>query len=99
MPIGIHPGGRVALNLLVDPWRDEFRAFFQRHVAMLVGLSGWTFESACPRTACLAPRILEDARAKLAPLRSDVVPDELRWCVERLTGNTLPVDGGESVVG
>ena len=49
LPIGIHPEGRVVLvYLLVDPWRDEFRSFLQRHVAMLAGLSAWTVKVGFP---------------------------------------------------
>jgi hypothetical protein len=49
LPLGIHPEGRVVLvYLLVDPWRDEFRSFLQRHVAMLSGLSAWTVKVGLP---------------------------------------------------
>lgn len=86
LPIGIHPEGRVVLvYLVVDPSRDEFRAFLQRHVAMLAGLPAWTVRVGLPaHTAGLAERMLKDARAQIAAPLRDMIRDELRWYFERL---------------
>jgi hypothetical protein len=86
LPIGVHPEGRVVLvYLLVDPWRDEFRSFLQRHAAMLAGLSAWTVKVGLPaHLAGLAELMQKEARAQIAmPLR-DVIREELRWYFERL---------------
>lgn len=86
LPIGIHPERRVVLvYLLVDPWRDEFRAFLQRHVAMLAGLTAWTVKVGLPaHLGGLADQMQKDARAQIAAPLRDVVRDELRWYFERL---------------
>jgi hypothetical protein len=86
LPIGIHPEGRVVLvYLVVDPSRDEFRSFLQRHVAMLAGLSAWTVRVGLPaHMAGLAERMQKDARAQIAAPLRDMIRDELRWYFERL---------------
>jgi hypothetical protein len=86
LPIGIHPEGRVVLvYLLVDPWRDEFRSFLQRHAAMLAGLSAWTVRVGLPaHMAGLAERMQKDAQAQIAAPLRDMIRDELRWYFERL---------------
>jgi hypothetical protein len=76
LPIGIHPEGRVVLvYLVIDPSRDEFRSFLQRHVAMLAGLSAWTVRVGLPtHMAGLAERMQKDARAQIAaPLRDMII--------------------------
>jgi hypothetical protein len=80
LPIGIHPEGRVVLvYLLVDPSRDEFRAFLQRHAAMLAGLSAWTVRVGLPaHMAGLVERMQKDARAQIAAPLRDMIRDELR---------------------
>jgi hypothetical protein len=86
LPIGIHPESRVVLvYLVVDPWRDEFRAFLQRHAAMLAGLSAWTVRVGLPaHMAGLAERMQKNARAQIAAPLRDMIRDELRWYFERL---------------
>ena len=86
LPIGIHPEGRVVLvYLLVDPWRDEFRSFLQRHAALLAGLPAWTVRIGLPaHLADLAERMQKEARAQIAAPLRDVIRDELCWYFERL---------------
>lgn len=84
--VGIHPEGRVVLvYLVVDPWRDEFLAFLQRHAAMLAALPAWTVRIGLPaHLAGLAERMQKEARAQIAAPLRDVVRDERRWYFERL---------------
>jgi hypothetical protein len=95
LPIGIHPEGRVVLvYLVVDPWHDEFRAFLQRHAAMLCGLSAWTVRVGLPaQFAGVGERMQKDARAQIAAPLRDMIRDELRWYFERLrAGRTEATD-------
>lgn len=86
LPVGIHPDGRVVLVYLHgDPLRDEFRAFLQRHAAMLNGLSAWTIRIVLPAPlAGEAQGLQQAAYAQIATPLRESLRDELRWYFERL---------------
>ena len=86
LPLGIHPEGHVVLVYLsLDPFRDDFRAFLQRHAAMLAGLTAWTIRVVLPAHRAIAAEDFEKmARSQLAGRLSPAAWDELRWYFERL---------------
>jgi hypothetical protein len=86
LPIGIHPEGRVVLvYLLVDLLHDEFRAFLQRHAAMLSGLPAWIVRVGLPaHPAGRAQEMLQAAWAQIATPLRDATRDEIRWYFEQL---------------
>jgi hypothetical protein len=86
LPIGIDPGGRVLLiYLALDPLKDDFRSFLQRHAAMLVALPAWTVRVVLPAQRRTAAGDFErTARNQLTASLSAATWTELRWYFERL---------------
>ena len=86
LPLGVHPEGRVVLVYLsLDPFRDDFRSFLQRHAAMVAGLTAWTIRIVLPDHRATAAQDFEmTARNQLAGPLSQRVWDELRWYFEQL---------------
>jgi hypothetical protein len=92
LPIGIHLAGRgVLVDVVTDPWLDEFRMFLERHAALLRALSAWTLRIVVPpHFPDIAPRSKQVVwNQLLTPLRTDVV-DELRWYFEQVRSHPTP---------
>jgi hypothetical protein len=92
LPIAIHPAGRgVVVYVVTDPWLDEFRAFLERHAALLRALPAWTLRIVVPPQF---PNIAQRAKQVvwnqlLTPLRSETL-DELRWYFEQARTHPAP---------
>jgi hypothetical protein len=86
LPLGVHPERRLVLVYLsLDPFRDGFRSFLQRHAAMVAGLTAWTIRIVLPAHRAIAAQDFEQtARDQLAGPLSQRVGDELRWYFEHL---------------
>ncbi len=93
LPIGIHPAGRAVLvYVIAEPRLERFRAFLERHRALLRALPAWTLRIVVPPHipggGRRAKQVVHDEL--LTPL-SAATTDELRWFFGRLHGEPEPV--------
>jgi hypothetical protein len=87
LPIGVHPSGRVVFVYLhLDPMRDEFRDFLQRHAPLLEKVPTWTIRIVVPAGLEGAVQDLQKAAwGQLASPLRDAILTELRWYFDRMT--------------
>lgn len=93
LPVGIHLAGRgVLVYVFSEPGLNDFRAFLERHAAVLRALPAWTLRLVAPphlpSIGDRAKKVLE--QHLMAPLRP-VTLDELRWYFEQLRSDS-PTD-------
>jgi hypothetical protein len=96
LPIGIHPEGRgVLVYVITDGVLDHFRAFLQRHAALLRALRSWTLRIVVPPHLAVVDSVAREAVESqlLTPLPAAVI-DEMRWYFEQARAYPAPTRAG-----
>lgn len=90
LPIGIHVAGRGVIVYVIDsPDLNGFRAFLERHAALLRALTAWTLRIVIPpRFPGMADRAKETVRFQLMEPFRDVVIDEMRWYIAQVRSSS-----------
>jgi SAM-dependent methyltransferase len=96
LPIGIHLAGRgVLVYGFTGDALDDFRAFLQRHAALLRALPVWTLRIVVPPHIAVMETFAREAveTQLLTPLHDESL-DEMRWYFEQARAHPAPTRAG-----